>query len=459
MVQKTTTYFATTLLAATFALGQPLVQKLPVIAQEAQNPDIAPPGASRAAAGLETPESVRDVLIDQRGKAIADMEAITRSLTLSGEARAKLETEVAAIKADEAAISAALLEAATKEQRLNADIAEQTEKLALLGTETETIRASLIERSGVLAEVLAALQRLGRNPPPALLVTPQDALSSVRSAVLLGAVVPAMRIETLALKTDLERLVAVGEETREAKTQLTTSLKQQIEDQARLDLLLEEKRKLGAASSEALIAEAERGKALEGDLKSLQALLDSIDSKIADVEAAATARRDALEKARQVDPGSFQIGPAVEFAALRGQLPQPAEGPVLLSFGARNDAGITVTGDTIATRSGAIVTAPADAIVAFAAPFRSYRNLVILDTGGGYKMVVGGMERLGVTAGQTVLAGEPIGSMPAAIDSAGGNKPSLYVELRKDGQALDPRAWWRKSTATQISSGQTNDDT
>jgi murein hydrolase activator len=130
-----------------------------------------------------------------------------------------------------------------------------------------------------------------------------------------------------------------------------------------------------------------------------------------------------------------------------------------LRFGQKNTAGIVVNGDTIRTRSAAIVTAPADAVVAFAAPFRSYGQLVILDTGAGYKMVIGGLAKLGVNAGQTVLAGEPLGVMAsgkaeAGQDAASVIAPELYVELRKDGQAVNPASWWRLQT-----SGLQNDDT
>ena len=421
--------------------------------------DIAPAGASRAAAGNATPESVRDVLIDQRGKTILQMDELTRSLSVSQEQRLKLADEVASLKQDEASVSAELIKAADAEENLSRDISKQKEALITLEGETATIHASLIERSAVLAEVLAALQRLGLNPPPALLVTPQDALASVRSSVLLGAVVPAMRIETLALKADMERLVVLSTETKTATAQLTIGLQRQIEDRARLDLLLEEKRRLGASSTEALAAEAARAKALQGNLASLKALLGTIDDKIADVEKATNARRIALEKARTLDPGTFTVGPSVSFASLKGQLPWPVSGEAVLKFGEKNSGGVTVNGDTIQTRSAAIVTAPADAVVAFAAPFRSYGQLVILDTGSGYKMVIGGLAKLGVNAGQTVLAGEPLGVMPSnSENAASGNLqvtlPELYVELRKDGQAVNPASWWRQ----QIS-GLKNDDT
>lgn len=425
--------------------------------------DIAPAGASRAAAGNTEPESARDVLIDQRGKTILQMDELTRSLSVSVENRAKLQDEIAALKQDEANVSAELVKAAKSEKKLSADIAKQKEALIALDGETATIHASLIERSAVLAEVLAALQRLGLNPPPALLVTPQDALASVRSSVLLGAVVPAMRIETLALKADMERLTVLSAETKTATANLTINLQRQIEDRARLDMLLEEKRRLGANSAEALAEEATRAKELQGNLASLKALLGSIDSKIADVEKAANARRLALEKARTIDPGTFTVGPSVSFVSLKGQLPWPAAGNAILKFGEKNSAGLVVNGDTIQTRSAAIVTAPADAVVAFAAPFRSYGQMVILDTGAGYKMVIGGLAKLGVNAGQTVLAGEPLGVMAAkepaggqdiASGNAQGRYPELYVELRKDGQAVDPASWWRQQT-----SGLENNDT
>ena len=64
---------------------------------------------------------------------------------------------------------------------------------------------SLASRRVVIAEVLAALQRMGRQPPPALLVSPEDALQSVRSAILLGAVLPDMKVEVDTLVADLCR--------------------------------------------------------------------------------------------------------------------------------------------------------------------------------------------------------------------------------------------------------------
>src|SRR6185369_7375290 len=106
------------------------------------------------------------------------------------------------------------------------------------------IRQSLSARRGVLAEVLGALQRMGLNPPPALLVKPEDALSSVRSAILLGAVVPELRQQTDALLADLNELSRLTASIEAERAKLTQTVTEQTEEQRRLSLLLDQKGKL-----------------------------------------------------------------------------------------------------------------------------------------------------------------------------------------------------------------------
>ena len=83
--------------------------------------------------------------------------------------------------------------------------------------------------------------------------------------------------------------------------------------------------------------------------------------------------------------------------------------------------------------------------MAFAAPFRSYGLLLIVDCGGGYHAVLAGFDRLDVKVGQAVAAGEPVGVMPGWEPGASGNRPALYVELRRDGQPVNPAPWLKAS--------------
>ena len=101
-------------------------------------------------------------------------------------------------------------------------------KLEGLKGDEQKIRASLAARRGVLAEVLGALQRMGLNPPPAILVKPEDALSSVRSAILLGAVVPELRQETEILLADLKELSRVAASIEAERARLTAAVGEQV---------------------------------------------------------------------------------------------------------------------------------------------------------------------------------------------------------------------------------------
>jgi septal ring factor EnvC (AmiA/AmiB activator) len=138
------------------------------------------------------------------------------------------------------------------------------------------------------------------------------------------------------------------------------------------------------------------------------------------------------------------------FASARGNLPLPVNGVRIREFGAPDSLGGTEKGLTIASRTGAQVTAPCDGWVVYAGVFRNYGQVLILNAGGGYHVVLAGMERISVDVGQFVLTGEPVavmgsGLQVAATLASGSNQPVLYVEFRKDGTPVDPSPWWAAS--------------
>lgn len=91
------------------------------------------------------------------------------------------------------------------------------------------------------------------------------------------------------------------------------------------------------------------------------------------------------------------------------------------------------------TALGAPVRAGCGGSVLYAGQFRSYGQLLILDCGGDMRLVLGGLDRLGVRAGKSVRRGQTIGTMPH--DS--GPPPRLYVEVRHGDQPVDPRTFFR----------------
>ncbi|RWC34586.1 MAG: hypothetical protein EOS70_13420 [Mesorhizobium sp.] len=394
----------------------------------------------------------------------AEYERVSKEITLSSERLAKLAADMATVKKDHASITAALIQSAMTEQKLGQDIEDIGAKLEGLKGEERKIRASLAARRDVLAEVLGALQRMGLNPPPAILVKPEDALSSVRSAILLGAVVPELRQQTEILLADLKERSRVTASIEAERARLTAAVGEQTAEKKRLGMLLEAKQKLEAETQTALAAEKQRSAALAAKAGSLKELIASLEADKA--RKAADAAKAAAQKAADADKAPAQTAPAqtelaalpvpeanrltaaAPFSALQGQIALPVTGKVKRRFGASDGNGAVMLGDMVATQSGAIVTAPADGNVLYAGPFRSYGQLLILNAGDGYHVVLAGMSRISVASGQSVLAGEPVGAMgEARVASTSASKngsatPELYVEFRKDGKPVDPTPWW-----------------
>ncbi|MGB3897766.1 MAG: murein hydrolase activator EnvC [Mesorhizobium sp.] len=378
----------------------------------------------------------------------AEYESVTREFTLSQERLAKLAADIATVKKDHASITAALIQSAKTEQKLGQDIEDIGARLEGLKGQEATVRASLAKHRDVLAEVLGALQRMGLNPPPAILVKPEDALSSVRSAILLGAVVPEMRAETDILAANLKELSRITTSIEAERGRLKEKVADQVAEKQRLTLLLQAKRKLQADTEQALTQEKENAQALAAKAKSLKDLIASLEKDADEKREAGKAQANEAELAALPVPEANQLAAATPFSALKGQIALPVIGKVKRRFGSGDGNGSTLMGDMVATQSGSIVTAPADGKVLYAGPFRSYGQLLILDAGDGYHVVLAGMTGLNVASGQSVLAGEPIGAMgEARVASASAsvdenNVPELYVEFRKDGKPVDPAPWW-----------------
>lgn len=392
-------------------------------------------------------------------KSRVEYEQVSKEISLSSERLAKLAADVATVKKDHASISAALIQSAMTEQKLGQDIEDIGAKLEGLKAEQEKLHASLVARRDVLAEVLGALQRMGLNPPPAILVKPEDALSSVRSAILLGAVVPELRQQTDRLLADLKEQTRVTASIEAERGRLTAAITEQTAEKKRLTMLLEAKQKLQADTEAALAAERQRSQQLADKASSLKDLIASLEAdkarKAAD-QAKAADRKSAdadttastAEPAAPPVPEGNRLTASAPFAALQGQIALPVIGKIKRRFGTDDGNGAMMQGDMVATQSGAIVTAPADGNVLYAGPFRSYGQLLILNAGDGYHVVLAGMSRISVATGQSVLAGEPIGAMGEArvastsASQNGNATPELYVEFRKDGKPVDPNPWW-----------------
>jgi septal ring factor EnvC (AmiA/AmiB activator) len=411
-------------------------------AADAQQPlQITPtpsPAATAASATAVAPEA-------QKGARQEELEKIQAEQKRAADLAAKFKAELDSIGEDRRKLNALLIGSAASIREVEERIEATEGRLnGLVGNE-DTVRRSLASRKAVIGEVLAALQRVGRRPPPALLVSPEDALQSVRTAILLGAVLPDMKVEVDTLIADLAELVKVRSAIAAERGGLGRDLAALSQERTRMTVLVQERQRKQSETEKAL--EAERGRAVQlaRQADNLKDLIGKIEQEIASSARAAAAARAGNTLAALNDPG--RLSPAIAFASARKSLPFPLNGIRIREFGMPDGLGGTEKGLSLASRAGAQVTAPCDGWVVYAGPFRSYGQLLILNAGGGYHVLLAGMERISVDLGQFVLTGEPVaimggGPQSAAAVATGSSQPVLYIEFRKDGAPVDPSPWW-----------------
>jgi murein hydrolase activator len=417
-------------------------------------------GAAWAAQADSAPPHAPAAADQEREDKETELRGIEDTLRASEEQRRAIEAEIESVRADRTRLSAALIETTAKVQDAERAAAAAGDKLASLNAAADELSRSLERRRAAIADVLAALQRMGSNPPPAILVKPNDMSEAVRAATVMGAVIPELKSQTESVRNDLDALARTRDSIATERDELAQRGQALAVDKMRLAALIDARQQSLASAENALGSQQQRTADLGKQATSLKDLIARLDGENAArkaaaaaahaTEAAAAAEIEARARAaRGADPA--RLKPEIAFGDARGQVPLPVAGSILKTFGSSDGLGGTEHGLSLATPGRATVSAPADGAVLFAGPYRTYGELLIMDAGGGYYVLLAGMDRINVESGEFVLAGEPIGVMGdgsvrmAAAAAVGAARPVLYIELRKDGTAIDPGPWWAKA--------------
>ncbi|MBG0793409.1 peptidoglycan DD-metalloendopeptidase family protein [Methylocystis sp. H62] len=401
-----------------------------------------------------------------------ELRGVEDTMGAARERARRLEEQLVDHAAARERLNGALIEATLRLQETEERAAEIEERLSALTENERKIVASLDSRRGLIMEILTVLQRMGRKPPPALIARPNEILEAVRASLALGALLPQMRAEARQLQRDLSELEQVRDGVRRERERLAEQQASLNVQRERLAPMIGERQEALSTAQSALQAETERARTLAQRATSLKDLISRMEADSAAARRAAEAARkadDERAKAQAMlsererlkalsapfkDPA--RLAPAVAFMDLKGRLPAPAAGSVVRRFGAPDGFGGKEKGLSIAARESGVVIAPCDGWIAFSGPYRSYGQLLIINAGGGYYVVLAGMSRTNVNVGQFVLAGEPIASMgdgaaqTAATIAIGAKQPILYVEFRKDGASIDSGPWWAKSDSRKV---------
>lgn len=313
-------------------------------------------------------------------------------------------------------------------------IIEHEAALSALESELAELRATEAEkekqlnlRRGQSARVLAALQRLAVLPPEAVIAQPVPPSDLVRGAVLLRAALPRIEDQAARLRDDLRALEMTRRDIADRQRQLAHRTEELGKERAHLETLLEKKSEQRRDLVEAERTRAKRLTALGQKADSLRDLFRRLDKE----------RKDRATEAPEVTPEPKPEPPTAASRGGQGNLPFPAAGRIVGRYGEQIDTGMTRKGIDLETLPGAQVVAPFDGRIVFAGHFRGYGQLLIIEHGEGYHSLLAGMARIDGVVGHRVLAGEPVGRM----GNPKTGRPSLYVELRRDGQPINPVPW------------------
>ncbi len=446
----------------------------------------------------------------------------------------ELQRDVGSLEAERAKVNRNLIDTAKAIQRAESQLTQIENRIGELEAQEKLVRGSLEQNHGRIAKLLAAMQRMGRNPPPVMVTRREDALDMVRSAMLLASVFPEMREQALYLSDKLNQMAVVMAENRKQGEQLKGETTRLADARTRLDALMAQKKENINERQGELKQVRQAATELSRSVSDLNELITKLDKTVAeqtglaeydrelaasrgkpapateiaantpppsppapplpppaqpqaktpDVAQAPAAARDPepRQKAgdRMAEKGNERGGervamlapkpmkPTVPFDQMKGALALPASGKRVVGYGERTEVGATSKGIVIETRASAQITSPSDGWIVYAGEFRSYGQLLIINAGGGYHIVLAGLTRIDVSVGQFVLAGEPVGAMGASGPGPDARQsgratasktpdaksqdalPVLYVEFRKDGRPFDPSPWWAPEGSKKI---------
>lgn len=389
---------------------------------------------------LATPVLAQDEPIPATEK--EQLEQLNEQLNKGRERERELSTEEQRLKSEIDGLKRRSVTIASEIQTQEGELSRiESERDVLVRREFE-LRAELDAQHERLSKILGVLQRMSRTPPPALLVKPEDATAAARSAMVLSAVVPFVESEAAKLGGTLTEIAQVRNASAARAGQIATEntklAKLRVEVQETMDKLAD----LVSLTTSELKTERERLRDLADQSESLAALIQNIE------KAKPGSEKPVTPDGAPVIVMSDAAASASNKITLKGSLLWPAAGLIKSRFDEAGSRSGQTKGLVVAARPGGQVVAPADGRIEFADVYRAYGNLLIISTGQGYHILLSGLERIDGAVGQWVIAGEPVGVMGpggAGVERTGTTgeaRAELYIELQKNGVAIDPLPWF-----------------
>lgn len=338
-------------------------------------------------------------------------------------------------KAD--AIEAEIMEHRQKMIKAAKTIQEYEEKISVYEIELEELQKRYISlgkklknHNEQIINIVAAMENLSLHPLDTMIFMPMTPTEILRSGIILRETVPMVKNSAEKVSSDLNEVKELRKIIENQYREIKVSSRKLNEKSAYMDSLMKHKRQLQKKFENKSLEAEKKSTELAQKASDLKELLDRLNEE---------KQRRKKELASKDGKNSLQKNNAIftdsKFAKALGQLPYPIRGNIIKRYGETNETGMQNRGVTIKGRKGARVIAPYDGTVLFSGPFRGYGEMIIIDHSENYMTLLAGMERIDISVGQALLAGEPIGVMTST------EEPTLYMEIRRDGHPVNPLPW------------------
>nr|WP_236697539.1 peptidoglycan DD-metalloendopeptidase family protein [Sphingomonas sp. Leaf357] len=347
--------------------------------------------------------------------------AAARSAALEQQANGERD-QARQARQQEAAVAARI-------QQAEADIAAGQARIDIIRRLLDRQRTKLDQQQGPIVRLVAALQSLARRPVMISVVRPGSLEDIVHVRAVLAGTLPVIRARTVGVRADLARTHRLQADAATAAQALAEARGRMEAQRLALTRLEVEHRLRSRDLGRDALFESDRAIAMGERARDIVDLMDRMGDQASVRESLASLPGPSPRPLRPGEVASPVDGPSWSHAAPPYRL--PVVGKVVTGLGELSEAGVRSRGVTIAAAADATVVAPAAGRVAYAAPFRGYGTIVILDHGGGWTSLVSGLGLASVKVGESIDQGQPIGR------AGGGDDPRVTVELRRRGRAVD----------------------
>lgn len=361
----------------------------------------------------------------------------------ASEERQKLEAQAKKLKDELSGVNQKMIDTAKKIQNGEDEVHKQQEELETLQQHLKESEDKFNTDHTILVETLSALQNLALRPSEAILAQPLSPVEVMRSSILLRSSVHSLKERAEHIRQGIEDINAQKAEIAKRLQDLEHENQQLAQQHDEMKKLSKQKSEMFSQLSSQSKEAKQRAEALASQAGSLRDLLDKLE-KQKELQRKQLAEKERLAKQRAADdlreergktPSPALSSPVVGFSKAKGRLARPARGAIVTQFKQELSKGVESNGIDIKTASNAQVIAPFDGTVIFAGPFKNFANLVIIDHGEGYTSLLSGLGETNTDVGQSILSGEPVGTMPS------GSNIKLHMEIRKDNHPVNPTDW------------------